>query len=66
MCKKRSIALENEDEKWAETKHCLATNNSNTSYTEKREGNQETEDEQKWNTGCYKRECLRRMICLQE
>ena len=29
---------------------------SNTSYTQKREGNQEAKDEQKCNTGCHKRE----------
>lgn len=68
MCKKRYIALENEDEKWAETKHYVATNKGRaTHHTHKKE--RETRKPRMNKNGIQgvaRENSLRRMICLQE
>lgn len=68
MCKKRYFALQNEDEKWAETKHCMATNKRRaTHHRHKKEREKKKPRTNKNGMQVITTEnSLKRMICLQE
>lgn len=67
MCKKRYFALQNEDEKWAETKHCMATNKMRaTHHTHKKERETKPRMNKNGMQVITRENSLRRMICLQE